>query len=401
MMLSKLNNIEGLIYFKVALKSADSGIFFFTTKSPKMQQLIADELSIYDIALFDYAKFNEDYSYYTLAKFADQNEDKKILVVLNLQNAMIGKYSILNFNLSRDMLFSHKKVWIFGMTEFLKDIILRKAIDLYSCVNLKVSFEDENIERDSHYEFISSEERFLDPNFIDDLLEGYEELLEDRDDLSEDENKTKEIFYSGVYEKMASLNNKKFEYDEALNWYFKALDIREKFLDSEHRAISDLYNGIGVVYRNKGDHTKALEYYFKALNIRKKVLWKEHTDTAFTYVNIGIVYCDIEDYDRALEYYFKAYEMFEKTLRKENPSYAILYNNIGGAYGYKGDFDKALEYYFKSLETFEESLGEESLGVAVSYNNIGSVYRDRGEYTIALEFYNKALEIREKRLGGG
>ncbi|MCL2323614.1 MAG: tetratricopeptide repeat protein [Oscillospiraceae bacterium] len=401
MMFSKANNIEGLWDFEYMLKLANSGIFFFTTKSPKMQKLVADELKIYDIAVFDYSKYREDYSYYKLERFADQNPDKKILVVLNLQNAMIGKYSIVNLNLSRDMLYRRKQVWIFGMTEFLKDVILINAIDFYSWVNLKVSFEDENVERDSHYEFIASEEGFLKLSFIDDLLETYENPLKDGDDkdLIGDDNKTKSSFYSDIYEKIASLNNKKFEYDEALSWYFKSLNIREKIFDSEDPSIADLYNDIGVVYRNKGDYDKALEFYFKALDIREKVLWEGHTDIAFTCNNIGVAYSDTGEYDKALGYYFRALEIFQKVLRKENPSNAILYNNIGGTYGYKEDFDKALEYFFKSLETFEESLGSESPGVATSYDNIGSVYRDRGEFTKALEFYNKAMKIRQKRFG--
>jgi tetratricopeptide (TPR) repeat protein len=45
-----------------------------------------------------------------------------------------------------------------------------------------------------------------------------------------------------------------------------------------------------MVYYNQGDYEKALEWVQKALEIREKVLGKENPDTAMTYNNIAGVY---------------------------------------------------------------------------------------------------------------
>ncbi len=42
-----------------------------------------------------------------------------------------------------------------------------------------------------------------------------------------------------------------------------------------------------------GEYEKALEWYDRALKIREKVLGKEHPDTAITYHNIALVYSDL------------------------------------------------------------------------------------------------------------
>ena len=49
------------------------------------------------------------------------------------------------------------------------------------------------------------------------------------------------------------------------------------------------YNCIGDVYRDQGRYFNALEYYNKALLIREKVLGGHHSDTTKTKKNIEFV----------------------------------------------------------------------------------------------------------------
>ena len=58
-----------------------------------------------------------------------------------------------------------------------------------------------------------------------------------------------------------------------------ALAIYEKVLGAEHPDIATSYNNIGAVYVHQGDYSKALEYFFKALAIREKVFGPEHQYT--------------------------------------------------------------------------------------------------------------------------
>ena len=189
------------------------------------------------------------------------------------------------------------------------------------------------------------------------------------------------------------------DYSQSLEYYNKALTIREKVLGKEHPDTARIYNNIAVVYDHKGDYDRALEFYGKALTICEKVSGKEHPNTASTYNNMAVAYDHKGDYDRALEYHDKALKIREKVLGEEHPDTATTYNNMALVYSEKGDYDRALEFYGKALTIHEKVLGKEHPNTATTYNNMAVVYYTKSDYDRALEFYIKALTIREKVLG--
>ena len=50
------------------------------------------------------------------------------------------------------------------------------------------------------------------------------------------------------------------------------------------------YNNIGMVYDSQGKYEEALEVYQKALEIRTRVFGSDHPDVANSYLGIGNVY---------------------------------------------------------------------------------------------------------------
>ncbi len=187
-------------------------------------------------------------------------------------------------------------------------------------------------------------------------------------------------------------------YEESIEVNLRFIRLSEETNGQDDTTASS-YNNIGIVYDNLGDYDKALEYHNKALEIFKDVLGENHPDTASSYNNIGIVYDELGDYDKALEFKNKALEIIKAVLGENHPDTAMFYNNIGNVYAKLGDCDKALEYGFKALEIRKAVLGENHPDTAVSYNNIGVVYDYLGDYDKALDYFNKALEIRKERLG--
>ena len=188
-------------------------------------------------------------------------------------------------------------------------------------------------------------------------------------------------------------------YDKALEYFEKALEIRESKLGKDHPSTASTYNNIGEVYRAKGDYDKALEYYGKAMEIKESKLGKDHPVTAATYNNIGGVYGAKGDYDEALEYCEKAMIVRQFRWGENHPNTATVYNNIAVEYYAKDDFDNALVYFKKALEIRESKSGRNHLETATTYNNIAVMYRKIDDYVKALEYFGKALEIRESKLG--
>lgn len=86
-------------------------------------------------------------------------------------------------------------------------------------------------------------------------------------------------------------------YDKALEYSFKSLEIRERSGNS--LDISIALNNIGVIYSSLDDEENALKYYLKSRDIRvaNQIDW----DLARCYINIGIAYAELGRLEQALE----------------------------------------------------------------------------------------------------
>ena len=188
-------------------------------------------------------------------------------------------------------------------------------------------------------------------------------------------------------------------YSKALEWFQQVLVVREKVLGTEHPDTITTYNNIANVYDNQGYYSKALEWFQKVLPIREKLLGKEHPDTGKTYFGIAGVFYSQGDYAKALEWYQKDLIICEKVLGKEHPDTAMTYMAIANVLNCHGDYKKALEWNYKALVVFVKVLGTEHLRTAYAYDNIADIYYRQGNYTKALELYNMDIAISERVLG--
>ena len=201
------------------------------------------------------------------------------------------------------------------------------------------------------------------------------------------------------YNNIAIVYNYQGKYDQALEYYQKALAIRLKKLGADHPNVADYYNNIAIVYNNQGKHDQALEYYQKALAIYLKKLGVNHPNVASCYNNIAAVYNYQGKYDQALEYSKKALKIRLKKLGVDHPDVAFCYNNIANVYAKQDKYDQALEYHQKALAIFLKKLGVYHPNVAMSYLNIGVVYALQEKLTEAESSTQRAVDIARKTSG--
>lgn len=229
----------------------------------------------------------------------------------------------------------------------------------------------------------------------DTAIDYYLKALEISDKFSG----AKHLFDATAYINIGIAYDEIGEYNNALAYYFKALEIYESIVGTYNSLTANSYNCIGSAYFHKKSYYKALEFLLNAGTIEERVLGKDHLDTAVTFNNIGTIYRHLGDFNKALKYGFKALEINEKKLGAEHPKTATSYSNIGLVYDNIGEYDKALEYYHKALPIIERVFGIEHPNTASLYNNFGKLYYNQGDFKKALEYEIKAYITYKKVLG--
>ncbi len=178
----------------------------------------------------------------------------------------------------------------------------------------------------------------------------------------------------------------------------RLIDVTEKAYGTENIETSKAYNSVGIVCLDLEKFDEACEWFSKALAINKQQYGEDHPSIAVIYNNIGNVYSAKNDLTKTLTYRLKAMEVAEKT-DSEPDVLSGIYNNIANCYFDQHIFDDAVKYYRMALEIRKSNFGENSREVAESYANLGNVYRWKGLFDVAWANYEKALAIRKAVVG--
>lgn len=180
-------------------------------------------------------------------------------------------------------------------------------------------------------------------------------------------------------------------YDEAHKFLIEGLK-----LASENNLIREQfysYLNTGALFDRLEKWDDALDYYFKALNIYNlNQSSGEDNLTAFIgilYNNIGNIYSAKEDNKTAEEYYLKGLENAESI--GDWNLHGALYNNLGNVKLAQSEYKEALDYLNKSLDI--RTRLNEKLGMIRSYNFLSGFYMKTEEYDKAREFARQAFML--------
>lgn len=194
-----------------------------------------------------------------------------------------------------------------------------------------------------------------------------------------------------VYDNISRVYNATEDFDNAISYGEKALYIYEQYVDKYTNNIAGICINLGDAHNGKDEHTKAVEYYNRALEIREQAPMS--LALADVYSKLGAVHNEMHDPDLAIEFYNKAMKIKEKLLGTDNPVTAMTYNSLALIYKEQGEFDKSLEYNNKTLKIRERVLGTEHPLTARTYNHLGRIYLNKGDFNKALDYYVKAYKI--------
>ncbi|MCL6296719.1 tetratricopeptide repeat protein [Jejuia spongiicola] len=213
------------------------------------------------------------------------------------------------------------------------------------------------------------------------FFEALEKLQKDSYNYS---NKHRRI--ASIYDGLGILERRRNQYDKALEYYYKALQIKEREEDS--LTIGRSYHNIAMLYFRMDDYDSALRDMKRALSLRK------HGDSvsyATSLNNYGYFYLKKKEYDSAQLYFTKAKLFFGDDIRVND---AYLY--MARLYEYKKQYKKALNIHLQILKVYKKH--EKPERIAITLKNIGYNYRKLNDFTKA-EKYLKESEFIAKGYG--
>ena len=121
----------------------------------------------------------------------------------------------------------------------------------------------------------------------------------------------------------------------------KALAIRSKHLEKNHRRVLQSTEHIGLCHGGKGEFKEAEKYFRSTLNARIEVYGEVHHQVGYAYYNLGAVAVEEKNYEKAANYFQKAIEIGKEIYGPHNYDQADNYNRFANCYLALGQVDKA------------------------------------------------------------
>jgi tetratricopeptide (TPR) repeat protein len=253
-------------------------------------------------------------------------------------------------------------------------------------------------------------------------------LLESSKSVAEDENYAKKNMLR------AKLYIEKNDYEEATRYYEKAVAIdgsyenvydyvlflmKEKQMprsrvlleklrwdDLTREQKANVFNRLGIVYRNVKRYDEAKEMYEKALALRKALAKenpdKYNLDLAWTYNNLGVLYKKLNLIKEAERMHYKAFSLRKGLVEKNANKYTFYVtcsmHNLGELYSGMHETDKAKKFFESSIKIRRELLSTQSKkylpALATSLHDLATLYAEANDTIVAKKLYKEALSYR-------
>ena len=205
--------------------------------------------------------------------------------------------------------------------------------------------------------------------------------------------------FSRIYHNIGLLHRDLSDYQQAKEYFERALSIQLNTLGPDHVDVARTYHNMGILHCNLGNNQQAKKYCERALSIRLNKLGPDHVDVARTCHNMGNVHRHLGDNQQAKKYYERALSIQLNKLGPDHVDVATTYHGMGILHRVLGDNQQAKKYYERALSIQLNKLGPDHVDVGRTYHSMGILHRDLGDYQQAKEYYERAMSIQLNKLG--
>ncbi len=172
----------------------------------------------------------------------------------------------------------------------------------------------------------------------------------------------------------------------ALNYYLEAINIIEK----NNIINGNVYNNVAEIYFEQGEYEKAMPYHEKSLEIY--TAQNDKQGMAYSYNFKGDLYFKDGNYKEAIGKYKQALKLYQSI--DDIQGTAIQFNKLGLSYYKLGQLKTAQKYYVSTIKNFGDDVDLKEKAIAV--NSLGRIYADRNELNKAIDYSKQSLDLAQQ-----
>ncbi|HRX00470.1 MAG TPA: tetratricopeptide repeat-containing sensor histidine kinase, partial [Cyclobacteriaceae bacterium] len=152
-----------------------------------------------------------------------------------------------------------------------------------------------------------------------------------------------------------------------------------------------LLNNLAISHDEFANYDEALDYNFQSLQLRQKSGTPKEISVALN--NIGVVYSNLKDYDNALKYYVQCKDLKEANDISHDLDRA--YVNIAEAYFYRGEYSLANKSIDKVFDLCRDRGCNDDVLAEARYA-LSKILIQKEEFNQALSELDKTIDIAQK-----
>jgi tetratricopeptide (TPR) repeat protein len=271
---------------------------------------------------------------------------------------------------------------------------LKEAVEYYDeCIWISQKLSVDNILSASAYNYLGLV--LIKADLFDEAINNFNSAINIRLKLQGKLN----FETASLYNNIACAYFKKEDYDQALLNYTNFINI---FIElNQGNEVNDetatAYNNMGLVYVKKKEFELAVDCFSYSIKIKKQLERETDQETISIMNNLAGVYFKLKQFVNSLNIYLEIYKTTSSSSSLEEENYNIL-KYIGHCFLNLDDYNSAIPYYEKGLETSIALYGEVSFKTSDCYLNLGIAYQNINQIESSLKMLKTCYEIRKSIL---
>ena len=241
---------------------------------------------------------------------------------------------------------------------------------------------------------------------LDEARKLYTQALDEIYGIYGNNPKTHEV--ANIWVALGRLSAKELRHDEAVNYFQKALSIKQDVYGPENTENDDLMactENLGHIACNLGKYEQALDYYKVSL----KMFYGIHAPTAaktqsnlktlsLKLDNLGKLSSLVGQYDASRIFYHEGLQLKRELYGPEKCTTDVCrsLDALGNVHRILGDYSSARQYLTQELLMLHKIYGSQAQTkeIALVLNNLGNLNCNLDQFHLAQDYYDKALEIK-------